>query len=133
MSKTLLLIVGPTGVGKTELSLRVAERYGCQPENIRAAIGPGISHCCFETTHDVPSALRAHLGAAAEGCITDHQNGKFHVDLKQANRLWLECAGISPGHIAVSDACTACDLDTFWSHRIQGNARGSMAAMIQLL
>ena len=27
--KTLLLIVGPTGVGKTELSLRVAERYGC--------------------------------------------------------------------------------------------------------
>ena len=27
--KTLLLIVGPTGVGKTELSLRVAERLGC--------------------------------------------------------------------------------------------------------
>jgi len=27
--KSLLLIVGPTGVGKTELSLRVAERYGC--------------------------------------------------------------------------------------------------------
>lgn len=28
-SKTLVLILGPTGVGKTELSLRVAERYGC--------------------------------------------------------------------------------------------------------
>jgi len=27
--KTLVLILGPTGVGKTELSLRVAERYGC--------------------------------------------------------------------------------------------------------
>ena len=27
--KTLLLIVGPTGVGKTELSLRVAEHYHC--------------------------------------------------------------------------------------------------------
>jgi len=26
---TLLLIVGPTGVGKTELSLRVAEHFGC--------------------------------------------------------------------------------------------------------
>ena len=28
-SKTLVLIVGPTGVGKTELSLRVAEHLGC--------------------------------------------------------------------------------------------------------
>ena len=28
-SRTLLLILGPTGVGKTELSLRVAEHYGC--------------------------------------------------------------------------------------------------------
>ena len=27
--KTLVLILGPTGVGKTELSLQVAERYGC--------------------------------------------------------------------------------------------------------
>lgn len=27
--RTLLLILGPTGVGKTELSLRVAEHYGC--------------------------------------------------------------------------------------------------------
>lgn len=27
--KTLLVIVGPTGVGKTELSLRAAEHYGC--------------------------------------------------------------------------------------------------------
>lgn len=26
---TLLVIVGPTGVGKTEISLRLAERYGC--------------------------------------------------------------------------------------------------------
>lgn len=29
MQKTLVLIVGPTGVGKTELSLRVAEQYHC--------------------------------------------------------------------------------------------------------
>ena len=110
----------------------MVERYGCRAENIRAAIGPGISHCCFETTGDVPQALRAHLGAAAEGCITDHRNGKFHVDLKLANRIWLENSGVRPEHIAVCDACTACDREDFWSHRLVGTERGSMAAMICL-
>ena len=107
-------------------------RYGCRPEDILAAIGPGISVCCFETTGDVPAALRAHLGQKAERCITDHQNGKFHVDLKLANRIWLEASGIRPEHIALCQACTACDREEFWSHRLLGKNRGSMAAMICL-
>ena len=110
----------------------MTQRYGCRAENIRAAVGPGISGCCFETTEDVPTALRAELGDAAEGCITDHGNGTFHVDLKKANVRWMERAGIAPAHIAVSGACTACDLNTFWSHRRTGTVRGSMAAMICL-
>jgi len=110
----------------------MTQRYGCDAKNIRAAIGPGISHCCFETTGDVPAALREHLGEVAGSCITDHRSGKFHVDLKKANLLWLERAGLDRGHISVCDACTACDLDTFWSHRRTGNSRGSMAAMICL-
>ena len=36
------------------------------------------------------------------------------------------------GNVARTCACTACRLDRFWSHRIQGTRRGSMAAMIQL-
>ena len=110
----------------------MVERYGCDVKNIRAAIGPGISNCCFETTDDVPAALRRHLGSAVESCITDHGTGKFHVDLKRANALWLEQAGLNPGQISVCEACTACDLDTFWSHRRTGTVRGSMAAMIRL-
>ena len=110
----------------------MTDRYGCRVEHIRAAIGPGISKCCFETTGDVPEALLLHLGQAAEPCITDHHNGKFHVDLKLANRIWLENSGILPEHIAVCPACTACDRDDFWSHRLVGKNRGSMAAMICL-
>lgn len=110
----------------------MAEGYGCDPGDIYAAVGPGISACCFETTGDVPAALRAHLGEKAGDCITDHGTGKFHVDLKRANRLWLERAGILPEHIALCHACTACDREDFWSHRLLGNERGSMAAMICL-
>ncbi len=108
--------------------------YGCQPENIRAAIGPGISPCCFETHQDVPDGLRAGLGSAAEAFVRPlTEEGKFSVDLKGANALWLRQAGLAPENIAVCTACTCCDLSRFWSHRSLGNRRGSMAAMIQLL
>ena len=108
--------------------------YGCCAENIRAAIGPGIGPCCFETHSDVPDALLESLGSHAHDFIRPAvgAEGKFHVDLKGANGRWLELSGLSREHIAVCSACTACRLDEFWSHRIQGQSRGSMAAMIQL-
>lgn len=109
-------------------------RYGCHPANILGAIGPGISQCCFETHRDVPDSLRAGLGEAAQPFIRPLPGGeKYQVDIKGANAHWLEQAGLNPERIALCPACTACDLNTFWSHRIQGNERGSMAAMIQLL
>ena len=114
-------------------ALAMTERYGCRPENILAAIGPGIAPCCFETHADVPDGLRAGLGREAQDFIAPIPGtDKFHVDLKGANARWLERAGLDPAHIALCPACTACRLDRFWSHRIQGTRRGSMAAMIQL-
>ena len=112
----------------------MTEHFGSDPARILAAIGPGISPCCFETHADVPAAFRAQMGEAAEAFIQTLPGGegKFRVDLKGANGRWLEQAGVKPEHISICAACTACDLDTFWSHRIQGQARGSMAAMIQL-
>lgn len=107
--------------------------YGCRAGDILAAIGPGIGPCCFETHGDVPEGLRSGLGADAEPFIRPlSREGKFSVDLKGANARWLERAGLAPEHIVICPACTACDLDTFWSHRVQGLKRGSMAAMIQL-
>lgn len=112
----------------------MVSRYGCRPEHILAAIGPGIGTCCFETHADVPDSLRAGLGELAQPVIHPIPGGeKFHVDLKQTNAIWLQQAGVSPRHIAICPACTACQLDLFWSHRVQGGRRGSMAAMIQLL
>lgn len=108
--------------------------YGCMPGHILAAIGPGISPCCFETHIDVPDGLRAGLGPDAEPFIRPlSREGKFSVDLKGVNARWLERAGLERENIAICSACTACHLDEFWSHRVQGSARGSMAAMIQLV
>ena len=112
----------------------MARDYGSRPENILAAIGPGISACCFETRLDVPQAMREALGQAAEPFLVPQSDGEhYKVDLKGVNAHWLRAAGLSPDHIAVCDACTVCRPDLFWSHRKVGLSRGSMAAMIQLI
>lgn len=85
------------------------------------------------TRDDVPGALRDGLGSQAETCIRPAEDGRWHVDLKGANALWLRRAGLSPEHIALCPECTACRTDRFWSHRVMGERRGSMAAIIQLL
>lgn len=107
--------------------------YGCNPADLRCAIGPGISRCCFETDHDVPEAMKQALGTGADKFIEKNDSEKFHVDLKAINRYWLQSTGVPTEQIAVSDACTACDMTTFFSHRRTGNARGSLAAVIGLI
>ena len=111
---------------------RMVDCYGCDRLDILAAVGPGISKCCFETHEDVPNAMTAALSTAVLQHIKIKENGKFAVDLKAINAMRLEQAGLDPAHIAVSDLCTACHPEKFWSHRIQGTSRGSMAAVIQL-
>ena len=105
----------------------MTEHFGVRPENIRAAIGPNIGVCCFETHEDVPNAVRAVLREEAEGFIVP-SGEKFRVDLKGVNAALLRRAGVK--HIEVSCDCTACQPDRFWSHRRVGNDRGSLAAII---
>ena len=112
---------------------RMGEVYGCRPEDILAAIGPGIGPDCFETHEDVPNAMTAALSTAVLRHIKIKENGKFTVDLKAINAMRLEQAGLEPEHIAVSTLCTASHPELFWSHRKLGTNRGSMAAAIQLL
>ena len=120
--------IAPKGVEKM-----VAD-YGCQPENILAAIGPGISRCHFETHRDVPDAVRSILsGEEADSCITDHGTGKYHVDLKRVNVLLLTKAGVPSENITVDPECTACNTEKYWSHRMVGGQRGSQVALVQLV
>ncbi|MBR2048991.1 MAG: peptidoglycan editing factor PgeF [Oscillospiraceae bacterium] len=102
--------------------------YGCKPENIRAAIGPNIGFCCFETDRDVPDAVRALLGQESGEYIRT-VGEKYRVDLKGVNRALLQRAGVR--YIDVSCECTACRPDRFWSHRITGGSRGSQAGLIR--
>lgn len=112
---------------------KMAADYGCDPAHILAAIGPGISRCHFETDRDVPDAVRAVLGEEdARRCVTDHGTGKYHVDLKRVNSILLQRAGVQEANITVDPDCTACSTEKYWSHRMVGGKRGSLAALLQL-
>ena len=107
----------------------MVREFGCDPGNIRAAIGPCIGKCCFETDWDVPQAMLDALGPKAITGIT--QNGdKYFVDNKFMNTLWLQRAGV--GELDIAPQCTRCQPDRYWSHRAVGNDRGSLAGIIML-
>ena len=112
-------------------ALTMAEAYGSDPADIRAALGPSIGACCFETDGDVPEALLRGFGDDAQRFI-ERRGDKFHIDLKGANRAWLLRAGLSKTHIEIHPDCTACRLDRYWSHRKLGARRGGQIAVIAL-
>jgi YfiH family protein len=101
--------------------------FGCDPANIRAAIGPNIGACHFETDSDVPEALTAAFGAEAEQFIRK-SGEKYYVNLKGINALILRRTGVR--HIEISDCCTVCQHHRFWSHRYTKGQRGSQGAII---
>jgi len=105
----------------------MVDAFGCDPANIRAAIGPNVGYCHFETDADVPEAMIAAYGEEVNAHIRK-QSGKFHLDLKAINALSLRRAGVQ--YIEISEDCTMCRPDRYWSHRITGNIRGSQGAVI---
>ena len=105
----------------------MVREFGSDPADIRAAIGPNIALCHFETDADVPEAMRAAFGPEVEAYIR-RSGEKYYLDLKQINALSLRRAGVN--HIEISDACTMCDPHRFWSHRVTRGQRGSQGAVI---
>ncbi len=110
---------------------------GARPETVCAAIGPAISKCCFEVGSEVIEAAKAYLGGDTAGLITSKAPApdgteKFLLDLKGANARRLLQLGLREENIAVSDECTMCSHEKFWSHRFTGGKRGSQGALIVL-
>ena len=105
---------------------------GAHPADIRAAIGPGIGACCFEVGPEVVAAAEALLHEPLGALVRPRADGKALLNLKGVNARRLAQLGVPAGQIAVSDACTMCRPDVFWSHRATDGRRGVQAAVITL-
>ena len=111
-------------VGIAQMSLQ----FGCNPKNMYAAIGPGVCRDCYEMGDEVYEAFAEQWSRedadrilsrypAKDSDGRDIPGGKYHLDLFEANLMTLLRAGIPEDHIVVSNVCTMCNADTFYSYR----------------
>ncbi|MFD1955183.1 peptidoglycan editing factor PgeF [Paenibacillus thailandensis] len=111
----------------------MSSAYGTRPEKLLAAIGPSIGDCCYEVDEYVISRLLPVIrecNADEETALKPAAPGKAMANLKEINRQIMIKAGILPIHIEMSNWCTGCNTDLFFSHRAEGGETGRMASWI---
>jgi YfiH family protein len=136
-----------TGVGRLRLE------FGCRPEDMIAAIGPGVGACCYAVGEEVLSEFESQFQYGRElfreVYSTDAVRTKYpmlfltqrapghspigpslHVDLIEANRRQLLAAGLKPRSIKVVGGCTNCEPELFFSHRASRGHAGRMMAVV---
>lgn len=110
------------------------ETLGAVRADICAAIGPAIDICHFEVGPEVVEACEKLLGGP-DPCLWGQEGDKkdkFLLDLKGVNRARLIQLGLNEDNICVSDECTYCLPEKYWSHRYTQGERGSQGAVIVL-
>jgi hypothetical protein len=126
-------------------------RFGSHPGDLKAAIGPGIHRCCYEVSEDLREKFASQFAYAEElfedVFDSDPVRKKYpllfmnmrapghgepartvHLDLVEANRRQLRDAGV--GDIWISDLCTSCRADLFFSHRRDKGVTGRMMSAV---
>lgn len=106
--------------------------YGTDPSDVRAAIGPAISVCCYEVDDVCAKHFYAMTELDTDKFVFPKKNGKYMLDLLECNRRILMSAGVKPENITVSDLCTRCNSELLWSHRATNGRRGTMSAFMCL-
>lgn len=104
---------------------------GAKTENIYVAIGACIDECCYEVGIDFSNEINKKLGQNYENkFIVKKENNSLYANLKGMNvAILLEC-GVQISNIDVSEHCTCCESQLFYSHRRQKGKRGAMMSII---
>lgn len=105
--------------------------YGTKLVNCLIGIGPSIQKDCFEVDNDVASKFEQEFNGYKDFVISK-SGSKYYIDLWEINKRMLIESGILPQNITISNMCTKCNKEFFFSHRRDNTKRGSMSAIIEL-
>jgi len=96
---------------------RMQQEYGSRPQDLHAAIGPGISAAVFEVGPETLIQFKDGFDYA-ENLISDTRpDGKAHLNLNLANVRQLIACGLRADRIYDSALCTWLRNDLFFSYR----------------
>lgn len=106
------------------------DRYNSNMKDLQVAVGPSICKSCFEVGEEV---YQGFIGAHPWcGEFIESRNGKYYIDLQRIIRRELTNGGVDPANILISDVCTKCNHDMFFSYRGDKAKTGSLAAIVML-
>ncbi|PYZ94043.1 laccase [Salipaludibacillus keqinensis] len=102
------------------------------PKDIHAAIGPSIDSCCYVVDDHVINEVNDVLKSISSDYAPykEISEGQYQLDLKMLNKLLLLHAGVEEKNILVSNYCTSCQDDLFFSHRRDEGKTGRMLSFI---
>lgn len=133
---------------------RMQMEFGTRPEDVIAALGPGIGQSCYDVGPEVAKEFHAQFPASRDwfdgpfdSLVSDGNDPNWlpwltmrppgrqpppptvQLDLIAANRAILTAAGIPAAKIFSSGLCNGCRLDLFFSYRRERTTGRQMAAI----
>ena len=111
----------------------MTSEYGTNPGDVIAVVGPSICQDCYEVSEDVIDRFRANFEKQYwEDLFYKKENGKFQLNLWKANEIIFQEAGIKKENMAITNVCTCCNPEVFFSHRASKGKRGNLAAFLAI-
>lgn len=118
-------------IGKATV-LKMKEEYGSDESNILVSMMPSIGPCCYEVDMPVYERFLKLRYLDMQRIFKPKENGKFMLDLWEANKQILCFAGLPESNIEKADICTNCNPDMFHSHRASHGKRGVNGLIMEL-
>lgn len=102
-------------LGKISLGMvKKMQSLGSDPKDVFVAIGPHIGGCCYSVETD---RAEIFIQEFKNGKVVFKEQGVWHLDLGQANKIQLFTSNITELHIDAPVTCTSCQNDRYYSYR----------------
>ena len=102
------------------------DKYGVDCSKLLAVVGVGCGGCCYEVSESVANYFPSKF-------YNKTQSGKIYLHLKEFVKTQLKTCGLSDGHIEISNICSICNSDKYFSYRAQNGVVGFGLSGIALL